>query len=61
LKAAAGQVLCLVAAGFAFAITCVCALFARIAASQKSAIGCFVLAGVLCCLLATLLLSIGLM
>jgi hypothetical protein len=53
-------VLCLVAVGFAVAIACACALFTRIAAVQKSAIGCFVLVGIFCCGLAILSLLVGL-
>jgi hypothetical protein len=53
------DVLCLVAVGFAIAIACACALFTRIAAAQKSAIGCFVLVGIFCCGLAILALLMG--
>jgi hypothetical protein len=60
LELTALNVLCLVAVGFALAIVAACALFTRIAASQKGAIGCFVLVGIFFCLLAGLLLSVGL-
>ena len=51
---------CLVAVGFILAAAFVCALLARITASQKGAIGCFVLACIFCCGLAILLLCTGL-
>jgi hypothetical protein len=54
------NILCLVTAGFALALVCACALFSRIAASQRGAIGCYVLGGVFCCLLAMLLLWLAL-
>ena len=54
------NVLCLIAVGFALAIACICALFTRIAAAQRGAIGCFVLVGIFCCGVAMLALWIGL-
>jgi len=56
---AVGSLLCLVVAIFCIAVACVLALFARIAASQVSAIGFFVLAVVFLCILAGLLLWAG--
>ena len=47
---------CLVAVGFILAAACVCALLAKIAAAQKGAVGCFLLACIFCCCLAVLLL-----
>ena len=54
------NVLCLIAVGFALAIACICTVLSRIAAAQKGAIGCFVLAGIFCCGLAILALWVGL-
>jgi hypothetical protein len=54
------DMLCLIVIGFALAIACACALLTRIAAAQKSAIGCFVLVGIFCCGLAILSLLVGL-
>jgi len=51
LEVTAATVLCLIAAGFALAIACACALMSRIAAAQRSAVGCFLLVGLFCCCL----------
>ena len=47
---------CLIAVGFILAVACVCALLAKIAAAQKGAVGCFMLACIFCCCLAVFLL-----
>lgn len=51
---------CLLVAGSAIAVMGICLLFGRIAASQKGATGCFVLAGMFFCVLAGLSLWIAL-
>ena len=54
------QSVCLLAAGSAIAALCICLVFGRIAAAQKSAIGCFVLGVIFFCVLAGLFLWMGL-
>lgn len=54
-----GSLICLVLAIFCIAAAFIIAILGRIAASQKGAIGCFVLAIVLFCMIAGLWLWVG--
>lgn len=50
------EFVCLLVAGALLGVAGICVLFGWIAASQKGAVGCFALAGVVCCGLVGLLM-----
>lgn len=59
IQLAVSSLVCLIVAIFCIAAACILALFARIAASQRGAIGFFVMAVVFLCILGGILLWVG--
>ncbi|MDY7075959.1 MAG: hypothetical protein SXV54_03445 [Chloroflexota bacterium] len=59
IQLAVGNLLCLIVATFCFAAACIIAFLGRITASQKGAVGFFVLAMAFLCTLSGLLLWAG--